>query len=445
MGFPRDFLWGAATSAYQIEGAARLDGRGESIWDRFSHTPGNVWNNENGDIACDHYHRFADDIRLMASFGIRSYRFSVAWPRILPMGAGRVNEKGLDFYRRLIEELLRNGITPAATIYHWDLPQVLQDQGGWVNRDVAYRFAEYADILFRAFGGLVPLWITHNEPWCTAFLGYALGQHAPGLQDALAALRASHHILLSHGLAVQAFRATAPSTASVGIALNLAPAYPASESAADLAATRRQDGFQNRWFLDPLFKKEYPADMIDHYSGWTMLDYILPEDLATIAAPIDFLGVNYYSRSVVRDDPSEKYLRIGGVPPKRPVTAMGWEVAPESLTDLLTRLRSDYGDIPIYITENGAAFADEPDASGAVDDPQRVAFLRTHLASALQAMEKGVPVRGYYVWSFLDNFEWAFGYSKRFGLVYVDYATQERIPKKSAHWYRDVIEGNGVD
>ncbi|MGE5575882.1 MAG: GH1 family beta-glucosidase [Syntrophothermus sp.] len=438
MKFPGDFIWGVATAAYQIEGAVYADGRGESIWDRFSHTPGKVWNNENGDVACDHYHRFAEDIRLMASLGIKSYRFSFAWPRIFPEGTGPLNMKGMDFYRRLIEQLLLNGIQPAATLYHWDLPQALQEKGGWLNRDTAYRFAEYAAALYKEFGNEIPLWITHNEPWCAAFLGYATGDHAPGLKDKPGAVKASHHLLLSHGLAVQAFRAAAPVSAKVGIVLNLAPVYAASKSEADQAAARRLDGFRNRWFLDPLYKGEYPADMVALYSMWAPLDYIRPGDLGIIATPTDFLGVNYYTRSVAKDDPSDAGLQIGGVPPTAPLTDMGWEITPECLTDLLVRIKEDYGDIPIYITENGAAFPDQ------VDDSGRIAFLQGHFRSAWKALERGVSLKGFYVWSFLDNFEWAFGYSKRFGIVYVDYATQRRIPKKSALWYRDVIARNGL-
>ncbi len=444
MQFPGDFLWGVATSAYQIEGGAKADDRGESVWDRFSHTPGKVVHGENGDTACDHYHRYAEDIRLMASLGIKSYRFSFAWPRIFPDGTGPVNSKGMDFYRRLIEQLSLYGIKPAATLYHWDLPQALQDKGGWLNRDTAYRFADYAEALYREFGSKIPLWITHNEPWCAAFLGYATGDHAPGLRDKPASVKASHHLLLSHGLAVQAFRAAAPVSARVGITLNLTPVYAASESEADQAAARRQDGFQNRWFLDPLYKGAYPADMVAYYSQWVPLDYIQPGDLEMIAAPTDFLGVNYYSRSVVKDNPASEYLQLDGVPPTAPLTDMGWEITPECLTDLLVRVKKDYGDFPIYITENGAAFPDKVNESGEVDDSPRVAFLQGHFKSALKAMEQGVRLKGYYVWSFMDNFEWAHGYSKRFGLVYVDYATQRRIPKKSALWYREVIAQNGL-
>ncbi|MCL4515625.1 MAG: GH1 family beta-glucosidase [Firmicutes bacterium] len=444
MQFPGDFVWGVATSAYQIEGAAKADGRGESIWDRFSYTPGKVVNGENGDAACDHYHRYEEDLRLMASLGIRSYRFSFAWPRIFPDGTGQVNSKGMDFYRRLIEQLALYGIKPAATLYHWDLPQTLQDKGGWLNRDTAYQFADYAEALYREFGSEIPLWITHNEPWCAAFLGHATGDHAPGLKDKPASVKASHHLLLSHGLAVQAFRAVAPASARVGITLNLAPVYAASESEADQAAARRQDGFQNRWFLDPLYRGAYPADMVAYYSQWGPLDYIQPGDLEVIAAPTDFLGVNYYSRSVVKDTPASEYLQLDGVPPTAPLTDMGWEITPECLTDLLVRVKKDYGDFPIYITENGAAFPDKVNDSGEIDDSPRIAFLRGHFKSALKAIELGVRLKGYYVWSFMDNFEWAHGYTKRFGLVYVDYATQRRIPKKSALWYRDVIARNGL-
>lgn len=438
MQFPKDFLWGAATASYQVEGAAFENGRGESIWDHYSHTPGNVVNGETGDVACDHYHRYAEDVALMASLNLQTYRFSFAWPRIQPSGSGPVNEKGLDFYRRLIEELRRYGIMPAATVYHWDLPQALQERGGWANRDTAERFAEYAAILFDRFGRDIPLWITHNEPWCSAFLGYAMAHHAPGLSDWSQAVKASHHLLLSHGLAVDAFRARAPRESRVGITLNLVPAYAATDTEGDRDAAQRLDGFQNRWFLEPVLRGRYPADMVGLYASQMPMDHMREGDLEVIARPIDFLGINYYSRGVVQADPTSP-LGFGNVSPTAPVTDMGWEITPDGLTDLLLRVKRDYGDIPLYITENGAAFPDRVDKAGEVRDEGRVAFLQAHFAAALRAIEQGVNLKGYYVWSLMDNFEWSFGYTKRFGIVYVDYKTQRRIPKASALWYRDFI------
>lgn len=444
MPFPKQFLWGAATASYQIEGAVQADGRGESIWDRFSHTPGKTVNGDTGDVACDHYHRYKEDVRLMAELGLQSYRFSVAWPRIFPTGAGAPNPKGIDFYKRLVDELHRYKIKPALTLYHWDLPQALEEKGGWTNRETAYRFAEYADYLFRALGDQVPLWITHNEPWCAAFLGYAMGVHAPGAQDWAKAVQASHHLLLSHGLAVQAFRAAAPKAAQVGITLNLAPAYPGGERPEDLAAARLLDGFQNRWWLDPLFKGQYPADLIEYFSQFGALDYIQPDDLALIQQPIDLLGINYYQWIHVKGNPDSPYFRAEGMPIQNPVTAMGWEVVPESLYDLLVRIKRDYGDLPLYITENGAAYPDAVNEAGEVVDPERIEFLRAHFAAAERATADGVNLAGFYVWSLLDNFEWAFGYEKRFGIVYVDYESQQRIPKGSATWYSQVIKANGL-
>lgn len=440
MQFPKEFLWGAATASYQVEGAALEDGRGESIWDRFSHTPGKVRDGSTGDVACDHYHRYADDASLMKSLNLQAYRFSIAWPRVQPTGSGGVNQKGLDFYRRLVDELRRQGIVPTATLYHWDLPQPLQDRGGWADRDTAERFAEYAAVVVGALGGDVPYWITHNEPWCTAFLGYALGEHAPGLKDIPAAIRASHHLLLSHGLAVDAFRSLAPKGAQVGITLNLVPTYAATESDADRLAAARLDGFQNRWFLDPVFRGRYPEDIFSLYAAMMPMDHVRAGDLEVASRPIDFLGVNYYSRGRVEAAPVEENpLGFRSAPPTAPLTDMGWEVTPEGLTDLLLMLKRDYGDIPLYITENGAAYPDRLNDAGEVDDPERMAFLQSHFAAALRAMERGVNLKGFFVWSLLDNFEWAWGYSKRFGVVYVDFDTQRRIPKSSGLWYRDFI------
>ncbi len=445
MRFPKDFLWGAATASYQVEGGASEDGRGESIWDHFSKTPGKVLNGATGDVACDHFHRYPEDMALMASLNLQAYRFSIAWPRIQATGSGPINQKGLDFYRRLLDELRKHGIAPAVTLYHWDLPQALQERGGWTNRDTAERFAEYAAAVIQALGSDVPHWITHNEPWCASFLGYGFGIHAPGLKEIPAAVRASHHLLLSHGLAVDAFRALAPKGAQIGITLNLAPAYPAGDSEADRLAAGRMDGFQNRWFLDPVFHGRYPADMLRLYETMMPMDHIRPGDLEIASRPIDFLGVNYYSRARVEAAPAaENPLGFRHAKPTAPLTDMGWEVTPDGLTDLLLRLKQDYGDVPLYITENGAAYPDRLSDSGEVDDPDRVAFLQAHFAAALRAVNEGVHLKGFYVWSLMDNFEWSWGYTKRFGIIYVDYASQRRIPKASALWYRDFIARQGA-
>ncbi len=445
MRFPQDFLWGAATASYQIEGAAHEDGRGTSIWDTFSRTPGNVVNGHTGDVACDHYHRFEGDVDLMASLGLKGYRFSIAWPRVYPTGTGPVNQKGLDFYRRLVDKLRSKDITPAVTLYHWDLPQALQDKGGWLNRDTADRFAEFADTMFRALGDQVPLWITHNEPWCSSFLGHFRGVHAPGIKDLKSGLIAAHTILLSHGKAIQAYRATGQK-GQIGITLSLFPHYPLRDTDADREAARLSDGYTNRWFLDPATKGAYPADAAANFERLVgPLDYIQPGDMETIAGPMDFVGVNYYHRRMIESAPGHDlgwivHDRTGD----KPTTDMGWEIVPFGLTDLLNRLKADYGDIPVYITENGAVYDDVVAPDGQVHDEKRVDFLKQHFAAAHKAMESGVNLRGYFVWSLMDNYEWAFGYTKRFGIVYVDYETQQRIPKDSALWYREVIARNGL-
>ncbi|KFE60865.1 GH1 family beta-glucosidase [Hyalangium minutum] len=449
--FPLGFAWGAATSSYQIEGAALEDGRGESIWDRFSKTPGKVEDGTNGDVACDHYHRFREDVALMKRLGIKHYRFSVAWPRILPTGRQKVNQAGLDFYGRLVDTLLEAGIEPYATLYHWDLPQVLQDEGGWARRPVVEAFVEYSRIVARALGDRVKKWITHNEPWCTSMLGYQEGRHAPGLKDWSAALAASHHVLLSHGLAVPVIRSESPG-AEVGITLNLTPAEPASPSAADHDASRHFDGFFNRWFLDPVFGRHYPADMVADYIAAGHLPpegltFVQPGDLEAIAAKCDFLGINYYSRAVLRNGkvPEEKNEpRTVHVAPEREWTDMGWEVHSDGLRELLLRIHLDYRPRKIYVTENGASYATPPNAEGRVPDEQRLTFLRDHFLAARRAMDGGVPLAGYFVWSLMDNFEWDRGYSQRFGIVWVDYRTQQRIAKDSALWYQRVISENAV-
>jgi beta-glucosidase len=432
--FPADFRWGAATAAYQIEGAVDEDGRGESIWDRFCAIPGNVRTGDSGAIACDFYHRYPADVALMRDLGLDAFRFSIAWPRVVPAGRGRVNEDGLDFYDRLVDELLANGIEPFVTLYHWDLPQPLEDEGGWTARATAEAFADYADAVARRLGDRVKRWITHNEPWVVAWLGYGNGEHAPGRTGVSDALSAAHHVLLSHGLAVDALRA-ASADAEVGITLNLTHAYPASDDPADVAAAREADGEANRWFLDPLYRAEYPADMLEHFGA--AAPPVRDGDLRTVAAPLDFVGVNYYRREVVTrsDDGGRRVLRH----PESRYTAMDWEVSPEGMFDLLVRLKRDYAPPAIHVTENGAAFGDVRGHDGEVRDPERLAYIAEHVAAVRRAIAAGVPVKGYFVWSLLDNFEWAHGYSKRFGIVYVEYPTLERVPKQSFYWYRDFI------
>ena len=427
--FPSDFVWGAATAAYQVEGAATEDGRGESIWDRFSATPGNVANDDTGAIACDTYHRYAEDIRLMRTLGIGAFRLSVAWPRILPEGRGPVNRAGLDFYDRLVDDLLANGLDPYVTLYHWDLPQALEENGGWPVRDTADAFTEYTEVVVARLGDRVRHWITQNEPWVISWLGYGLGVHAPGRTSDSDALAAGHHILLAHGRAAEVLRREAPDS-EVGIAVDLVPMYPFSDTEADIEAAHREDGFRNRWFLDAVLGRGYPEDMLERYAE--ILPPIADGDLETIAAPLDFLGINYYTRNVVRAGVGE--VATEGAEH----TDMGWEVYPDGLRDLLVRLHAEYELPDLYITENGAAFPDSRN-NGTVRDPRRIAYLGGHLDAVASAIADGVPVRGYFLWSLLDNFEWAFGYSRRFGIVYVDFETLERVPKDSFAWYRDFI------
>ena len=427
--FPSDFVWGAATAAYQVEGAATEDGRGESIWDRFSATPGKVVNGATGAVACDTYHRYAEDIGLMRSLGIGAFRLSVAWPRILPEGRGRVNQAGLDFYDRLVDDSLANGLDPYVTLYHWDLPQVLEDRGGWPARETVEAFTEYTEVVVSRLGDRVRHWITQNEPWVASWLGYGLGLHAPGRKSDSDALAAGHHILVAHGRAAEVLLREAPAS-EVGIAIDLVPMYPFSDNEADVEAAHREDGFRNRWFLEPVLGRGYPEDMLERY------DEILPTiedgDMDTIAAPLDFLGINYYTRSVVR-------ASVGEVPAEGAEhTEMGWEVYPDGLYRLLVHLQTVYEPPELYITENGAAFADARE-NGRVADSRRVSYLEGHLDAVVAAIAEGVPVRGYFLWSLLDNFEWAFGYSRRFGIVYVDFDTLERVPKDSFTWYRDFI------
>jgi beta-glucosidase len=433
--FPPDFVWGAASAAYQIEGGIDEAGRGESIWDRFSATPGNVRNGDSGAIACDFYHRYGEDIALMKELGLDAFRLSIAWPRILPEGRGEVSSAGLDFYDRLVDALLAAGIRPFVTFYHWDLPQALEDRGGWPARETVDAFSEYVEAVGGRIGDRVSHWITHNEPWVASWLGYGWGHHAPGHTSEADAVAAAHHLLLSHGRAAEILRSASPK-AEVGITLDLHPVYPASKDEADALAACHVDGFHNRWFLDPIFRGSYPEDMLEYFgpNGPPVED----GDLAAIRAPIDFLGVNNYSRRLVRADPA------GGHPisvrePDSQYTDMDWEVYPDGLHDLLLRLRDDYGPRSLYITENGAAFPDVRGHDGRVHDMERRSYLESHIAAVGRAVDAGAPVNGYFVWTLLDNFEWAWGYWKRFGIVFVDFPTLERIPKESFYWYRDFI------
>lgn len=450
--FPKHFIWGAATSCYQIEGATSADGRGESIWDRFCQKPDAVSDGSSGAVACDHYHRFEEDIALMKELNLQAYRFSIAWPRIIPGGRGAINERGLDFYERLVDALLKAGITPYPTLFHWDLPQSLEDAGGWPVRATAEAFVDYTEAVARRLGDRIDHWITHNEPWCASMLGYQRGIHAPGHSDWKLALDASHHLLLSHGLAVQALRALCPK-ADVGITLNVAPCIAASGSIADREAARHADGDLNRWFLDPLYGRGYPADMIaDHVAAGHLppegLTVVQPGDLDLIKAPTDFLGLNYYFRNVVRSEaiPEEdNEPRRVVTAPEEEWTDMGWEVQAEGLWQILTRIHLDYGVDNLMITENGASFDTGLSPDGHVHDDRRLSYLQGHLAQAHRAIEDGVPLSAYFVWSLMDNFEWQCGYAQRFGVVYVDYETQKRTPKDSALWYRNVIKDNGFE
>nr|MDT0656679.1 GH1 family beta-glucosidase [Micromonospora sp. DSM 115978] len=443
---PPSFRWGVATSAYQIEGATGADGRTPSIWDTFCRRPGAVAGGDNGDVACDHYHRMPADVALIRDLGVDTYRFSVAWPRVQPGGRGPANPAGLAFYDRLVDELLGQGLDPWVTLYHWDLPQELEDAGGWPARDTAYRFADYAMLVFDRLADRVSAWTTLNEPWCSAMLGYAYGVHAPGRRDFPAAIAAVHHLLLGHGLATGRMREAAPRPVELGITLNLGTAEPASDATADLDAVRRADGLGARLYLDPLRYGRYPVDVVTDLAGEGVRIPVEPGDLEIIAAPIDVLGVNFYFGSVfagtdesgrTRDDQGRPVTRV--VPRGRPRTAMDWEIVPECLTDLLVRISRDYPGLPMVITENGAAFDDRPDDSGFVRDDDRTGYLAEHLAAVAGARRLGADVRGYFAWSLLDNFEWAYGYEKRFGIVRVDYDTQRRTPKQSALWLRDTI------
>lgn len=446
--FGDDFLWGAATAAFQIEGATRQDGRGESIWDRFCTLPNAIRDGSDGTSACEHYRLWQEDLKLMKWLGLKAYRFSVSWPRIQPEGRGRPNPKGLAFYDRLVDALLEAGIRPFVTLYHWDLPQALEDAGGWPARDTALAFADYAAIMARALGDRVRDFVTHNEPYCASMFGYRDGFQAPGRRSYGDALAAAHHILLSHGLAVQAVRALAPK-AEVGITLNLTPTEPASSSAADLDAARAGDGEANRWFLDPLYGRGYPADVVDDRIRdgalrSAELPFVLPGDHSIISTPTDFLGINYYMRSIARAKGGDGAEPIK-VEPRDERTAMGWEVYPEGLERILSYVHDRYQPGRLYVTENGAAYDDAPPSShGEVADVERHSYIMRHLAAVHRARSAGIQVDGYFLWSLLDNFEWSEGYTKRFGIVWVDYESQARLPKRSAFGYRRVISDNGL-
>jgi beta-glucosidase len=428
--FPPSFIWGVATSAFQIEGGASADGKGPSIWDTFSHTPGKVIDGSNGDVACDHYHRYPEDVAIMAGLGAEAYRFSIAWARVQPQGKGAWNEAGFAFYDRLLSELESQGIDAHVTLYHWDLPQGLQDEGGWLNRDTAKHFAVYAAEVARRFGHRVKTIATHNEPWCTANLGFGNGQFAPGVADLKQSVQVSHHLLLSHGLAMQAMRAVG-SPAKLGIVLNQWTADPATDSAADIAAAEFEYARSVQWFMDPIFKGRYPELALKVYGA--NAPEIHDNDFKDIQHPIDFLGVNYYFRAFcsTEEPPRKPEAKLG-------LTDMGWEIYPQGLTELLLKLKGEYELPPIYITENGMANPDTV-VNGEVPDTQRIDFVQRHLAALADAMEQGVDVQGYFLWSLLDNFEWNSGYAKRFGIVHVDYATQKRTLKHSAHWYRNFV------
>ncbi len=439
--FPTDFLWGAATSAYQIEGSPLADGAGPSIWHEFAHTPGRTRDGDTGDVACDHYRRYREDVALMGELGLNAYRFSASWSRVLPEGRGRINPRGLGFYERLVDALLERGIQPMLTLYHWDLPAALDRLGGWLNPDSADWFADYARVLFRALDDRVKLWVTLNEPWVVVDGGYLHGVLAPGQRNPYAAPVAAHNLLRAHAKAVQAYRAEGRH--QIGLVVNLEPKYPATETVEDLSATMRADAYWNRHYLDPVFLGGYPPELPEIFGGaWPSFP---AADFDLIRQPPDFLGINYYSRQVVRHDPADWPLNAARVRQTGQThTGLDWEVYPQGLTDILEWVAGRYGPLPLYVTENGAAFYDPPQADGGIDDPLRRSYLRDHLRAALSAMRNGVDLRGYFAWSLLDNFEWAYGYSQRFGLIHVDYATQRRTPKASARFYAEVIRGGGA-
>jgi beta-glucosidase len=434
--FPEGFLWGISNSSYQTEGAWNEDGKGESIWDRFSHAPGNINNGDTGDVTCDHYHRYKEDVALLKELGIQAYRTSISWPRVIPKGKGDINRAGLDFYNRLVDELLDAGIEPWICLYHWDLPQALQDEGGWANRNIVQYFADYAELMGRELGDRVKRWAVFNEPRCAAWLGHFFGNHAPGIKDLESAFKVSHNLNLAQGKAIQTLK-DIDRNFQVGTIVDFTAVHPASDDEKDREAARKFDDFWNRWFIDPVFKGEYPPLAKEI---WMKPDQ---EDMNLIKQPLDFLGVNYYTRLLVAHDPLNPLTRGKVVRKNVPLTKMGWEIYPDGLYEILTWLRRDYGNPMLYVTENGAAFDDIVIEDGKVQDDDRIAFLRDHIAATYRAIEDGVRVGGYFVWTIIDNMEWAEGYSKRFGLVHTDYQTLKRTPKKSFYWYKQAIQNNG--
>jgi beta-glucosidase len=442
MTFPKDFLWGAATASYQIEGAAQEDGRGECIWTRFSHTPGNVQDGDTGDVACDHYHLYRDDVKMMKDLGLHTYRFSISWPRVIPAGTGPSNPKGIDFYDRLVDELLAVDIKPFATLYHWDLPQALQDRGGWENPSIVEWFADYADLMSQRLGDRVNFWATHNEPWVVAFIGNYIGRHAPGKTDLNAALKVAHHLILTHASGTKAIKSNLPD-AQVGIVLNTSWAIANTDSEDDQRAASIHDGYVHRWFLDPIYNGHYPADMVEVYRDY--LDDIDIDAVKTAnAIPLDYLGVNYYKPEILEWNPDNPPLFDRAIRREGVYTEMDWLVYPQGLRDVLIYFHENYPVPEVYVTENGVAFNDGIPENGVLHDPDRLEFLRSHFQSALEAIEAGVPLKGYYVWSLMDNFEWGYGYSKRFGITHIDYQTLKRTPKASSLWYKRVIAANGI-
>lgn len=443
MHFNEHFIFGTATSSYQIEGAYREGGRTPSIWDVFCETDGKVFERHNGNVACDHYHRFEEDIQHIKKLGVDSYRFSIAWPRIFPE-KGVYNAEGMAFYKKLSERLREEGIKPAVTLYHWDLPMWAHEEGGWVNRSSVEWFTDFARVCFTELDGLVDSWITHNEPWCAGFLGYHLGQHAPGHTNLEEAVKAIHHILLSHGRAVQLLKEELHSETPIGITLNLTPIYPKTAGANDRLAANNSDGYSNRWFLDPVFKGTYPVDMMNLFSKYVhSFDFIHPGDMEIISVPCDFFGINFYSRGLVEFSAANDFMSKGAYS-DYDKTGMGWDIAPDEFKDLIRRLRHEYTALPIFITENGAAFDDQVE-EGSIHDQRRIAYVEKHLKAVAELNEEGMNIEGYFLWSLLDNFEWSFGYDKRFGIIYVDFDTQERIWKDSAHWYSNVIRNRSLE
>lgn len=441
--FSKDFIFGTATSSYQIEGAYQEDGRTMSIWDEFSRTPGKVFNMDNGDVACDHYHLYEKDIEVLKTLGVDSYRFSIAWPRIFPE-QGKYNQAGMDFYKSLIKRLIENGIKPAVTLYHWDLPMWAHEQGGWTNRESVNWFLQYAEKCYEELDEQVEMWITHNEPWCAGFLGYHLGIHAPGHTNMEEALKAVHHILLSHGEAVDLLKGKFNSSTPIGITLNLSPMYPASSSANDQLAANNADGYTNRWFLDPVLKGSYPVDMMNLFSKYVhSYDFIHEGDLERISIDCDFFGINFYNRGLIEFHAASDFL-FRNAYSDYPKTGMGWDISPEEFKDLIRRLRKEYTKLPIYITENGAAFDDQVSDDHRVHDAERQDYVEKHIRAVAQLNEEGMNIAGYYLWSLLDNFEWAFGYEKRFGITYVDFETQERILKDSGLRYAEIIKNRSI-